>query len=85
MTSVTKPNSRFILAAKNTNSSMSDTPVTISGLMIGILVTFMTTALGTFLMPLMPIAAKVPRTVETILAATAMIMVFTSEEMIILL
>ena len=47
--SVTKPNSRFILAAKNTKSSMSDTPVTISGLMIGIFVTFMTTAFGTFL------------------------------------
>ena len=59
MSRVTKPNSRFIRAAKNTNSSIRDTPVTISGLMIGILVMFITTALGTFLIPLMPIAARV--------------------------
>ena len=81
MTSVTKPNSRFILAAKNTNSSMSETPVTISGLTIGMFVMFITIALGTLRMELIPIAARVPSSVAAMLAITAIMMVFISEEM----
>ena len=81
--SVTNPNSRFILAAKNTKRSIRDTPVTISGLIIGIFVILRTTAFGNFLMLFIPIAASVPRIVEIILAKTAIIMVFTREEMII--
>ena len=83
MSSVTNPNSKFILAAKNTNRSIRDTPVTISGLMIGIFVMFITIAFGTFFMLFMPMAARVPRTVETMLAITAIISVFTRDEIMI--
>ena len=83
--SVTNPNSRFILAAKNTKSSIRDTPVTISGLMIGIFVMPIITLFGTLRILFMPIAARVPRTVETTLETQAIIIVFIRDEIIILL
>ena len=79
------PNSKFILAAKKTNKSIKETPVTISGLIIGILVTFIIRDFGSFFILCMPIAARVPRIVEAMLARVAIIIVFIKDEIIILL
>ena len=65
MISVTKPNSKFILAAKNTNKSISETPVTI--------------VRGSFFILFIPIAAAVPRIVAAIDATVATITVFKSD------
>ena len=59
----------------NTNSSIRETPVTISGFTMGKLVTFIIMRRGSFFMELMPMAAMVPSTVEPMAAATAMMRV----------
>jgi len=79
MISVTKPNSKFILAAKNTNKSISETPVTISGLIIGMFVPCITIVRGSFFILFIPIAAAVPRIVAAIDATVATITVFKSD------
>jgi hypothetical protein len=52
---------------------------------MGIFVIFITTVFGTFLILFMPIAARVPKTVEITLEIQAIIIVLISEEIIILL
>ena len=60
----------------NTNSSIIETPVTISGFTMGKLVMFIMTRFGSRFMEFMPMAAMVPSTVEAMAAATAIISVF---------
>ena len=62
------PNSR----TADTNSSISDTPVTISGLTMGKLVIFIIMRLGRRFRELMPIAAMVPSTVDAAADTAAM-------------
>ena len=55
----------------DTNSSISDTPVTISGFTMGKFVMFIMIRLGRRFMPLIPMAAAVPSAVDTTAATTA--------------
>ena len=71
------------LWATKTNKSIRETPVTISGLTIGRLVTFIIMRRTHLLrIPLSPMAATVPSTVATAAATTAMISVFLSASII---
>ena len=60
--------SRFV--PTNTNSSDREIPVTISGLVMGMLVRLITVFRSRGFRPLMPTAATVPKTVEMVLAST---------------
>ena len=70
------PSSQSNALATNTNSSIRETPVTISGLTIGKFVTFITRRFRHFFILLMPMAAAVPSTVANIAATRAIIRVF---------
>ena len=66
----------------DTNSSISETPVTISGFTMGKLVIFIMMRLGNRFMPLIPMAATVPRTVDTAAETTAISSVLRRASMI---
>ena len=78
MNKVQKPrtSSIFSIVPTKTNNSASETPVTISGLDIGIFVTDITRRRVRFFILQIPIAAVVPRTVAATEEVTASISVF---------